>query len=398
MIHDLFNMMHLRRGWVAATLALAWVLGAPVAAQTVVVERTITLPNPADAYAGWPTMTRLADGRLAVVFSGNRRGHVGPYGRVEMMFSSDQGATWTDPIEVFDSPTDDRDAGIVQTPAGTVLVTTFTSNGWSDRYLKEIEAAWPPEEGVYRTWYNSPIDQTKLDDWRRRRDAIPRRWRGEMQGWILRMPGPDQPWSQLVATPVHTPHGPIVLNDGTLLLLGRSKARLEAHRSEDDGLTWSHLGDVPVRSGDDAATDYHEAHVAQLESGRLVAHIRHHGERNKYELLQTVSEDGGATWSVPESTGIWGFPAHLLALGGERVMTTYGKRREPFSIAVRTSEDGGRVWSDESIIAELPPHNDMGYPSTVRLSDNTFATLWYCARTANQYQSDLIFASWRLPD
>ena len=86
---------------------------------------TISLQS--DRYHGWPTLARRQNGELLVVCSGGRETHVCPFGRVELIRSRDEGRTWTFPRTIVDGPTDDRDAGILETQQGTLLVTTFTS-------------------------------------------------------------------------------------------------------------------------------------------------------------------------------------------------------------------------------------------------------------------------------
>lgn len=64
-------------------------------------------------YHGWPTIARRSTGELLLVFSGGRESHVCPFGRVELMRSQDDGATWRWPQVLSDGPIDDRDAGVV---------------------------------------------------------------------------------------------------------------------------------------------------------------------------------------------------------------------------------------------------------------------------------------------
>ena len=78
-------------------------------------------------YHGWPTVARRRSGQLVLACSGGREAHVCPFGRVELMRSDDEGTTWSWPYVVMDSGIDDRDAGVVGTAKGTILVTTFTS-------------------------------------------------------------------------------------------------------------------------------------------------------------------------------------------------------------------------------------------------------------------------------
>ncbi|MEI7803680.1 MAG: gliding motility-associated C-terminal domain-containing protein, partial [Bacteroidota bacterium] len=51
----------------------------------------------------------------------------------------------------------------------------------------------------------------------------------------------------------------------------------------------------PTRQGDDA-TNYHELHAVETNTGKLIAHIRNHNPANDRETLQSESTDGGITW------------------------------------------------------------------------------------------------------
>src|SRR5262245_60791912 len=92
-------------------------------------------------YHGWPTVARLRSGDLALVWSGGREAHVCPFGRVEFMLSSDEGQPWSWPKVIMDGDLDDRDAGIVETGRGTLLVSTFTSLAYEQR-LRDADG-WP---------------------------------------------------------------------------------------------------------------------------------------------------------------------------------------------------------------------------------------------------------------
>ncbi|MFM7930980.1 MAG: sialidase family protein, partial [Pirellula sp.] len=67
-------------------------------------------------YHGWPTLARRSNGELLLAFSGGREKHVCPFGRLEWMRSTDHGKTWGWPQVLLDSPIDDRDAGVLETP------------------------------------------------------------------------------------------------------------------------------------------------------------------------------------------------------------------------------------------------------------------------------------------
>src|SRR5215469_8157100 len=101
---------------------------AALTAQTVPrarIESITTISNHPEHYHGWPTLAARANGELLLAYSGGREAHVCPFGRVELMRSRDGGRHWSWPEVLRDSPIDGRDAGVLQTPTGSLLVTTF---------------------------------------------------------------------------------------------------------------------------------------------------------------------------------------------------------------------------------------------------------------------------------
>src|SRR4051812_34090102 len=161
MLPPAFSSVTSRRHFIlgASLATTAAVLGARARAESTtpraVVQDVRTISLQPQYYHGWPTLTRRRNGDLALVVSGGREGHICPFGRVEMMVSHDQGATWHWPQTILDSASDDRDAGILETARGTLLATTFTSLAY-ERLLLEAEkkkgqpGAWPEER--LRAW------------------------------------------------------------------------------------------------------------------------------------------------------------------------------------------------------------------------------------------------------
>jgi sialidase-1 len=325
---------------------------------------TRTILPAGEPYAGWPTVARRRDGRLWLVWSGGREAHVCPFGQVRAMTSADDGATWTWPRVLLDGAIDDRDSGVVETARGTLLVTTFTSLA-----------------------YEKPLGRIAADDPRRARwlavhdrlDAAGRR--AELGEWLIRSTDSGTTWSARMPTIVNSPHGPIQLADGRLLYAGKElwidAGRIGVCESVDDGLTWRWLAEIPTRAGDDAKGGYHELHAVETADGRIVVQIRNHNQPHAGETLQSESADGGRTWSEPRAIGVWGLPSHLLRLRDDRLVMTYGHRRQPFGNQARVSRDHGRTWSEPLPISADGAAGDLGYPSTVELADGRLLTVWY---------------------
>lgn len=323
---------------------------------------------PDDSYRGWPTLARKADGELLVVCSGGREEHVCPFGRVEMLTSRDDGATWTWPRVLLDGPIDDRDAGILVTARGTLIVTTFTSLAYEPMLAKATAepTTWPAErlarwQGVH----------SRLTAEERQR---------ELGVWAIRSTDGGISWSERRRCLVNSPHGPIQLSDGRLLYPGKElwqgERRVGVAESYDDGENWHWLAEIPAREGD-KFSEYHELHGVETATGRIVVQIRNHNPNHARETLQSDSTDGGRTWSVPRSIGVWGLPSFLMKLRDGRLLMTYGHRRAPLGNQARVSSDDGQTWSEPVIISGDGTSGDLGYPSTVQLDDDSLLTVWY---------------------
>lgn len=333
-----------------------------------------------DLYHGWPTLARRRNGQLLLACSGGRESHVCPFGRVELMQSNDGGRTWLWPRVLMDTAIDDRDAGVVETAKGSILVTTFTSLAY-ESILQKAEK--DPASFDKDSWPRPP---QRLERWRAAHNRLTAdEGKSQLGVWMLRSTDGGVTWSVPYRSLVNGPHGPIALADGRLLYAGKAlwETSLDAHQarvgfceSVDDGVTWRWLADLPARPGD-TSNQYHELHAVETADGRLVAQIRNHNKAAAGETLQSESSDGGKTWSVPHSIGVWGLPSHLLRLKDGRLLMTYGHRRKPLGNQARLSQDHGRTWSEPIIVSGDGTSSDLGYPSTVQLDDGSLVTVWY---------------------
>ena len=329
-------------------------------------------------YHGWPTVARRANGELWVSWSGGRESHVCPFGQVCAMSSHDNGESWSYPRVLLDGPIDDRDSGVLETAKGTLLVTTFTSLAYVPYYEKKAAFAKLEKGG----WQTGGMTPEQFAAWKAAHERLNDGERqAELGVWAIRSTDGGKSWSNRIPTVVNSPHGPTQLKDGRLLYVGKKlwteAKEIGVAHSTDDGLTWNWLADIPTREGDTVVKGYHELHAVEAADGTIIAQIRNHNEANKSETLQTESKDGGLTWSVPHSIGVWGLPSHLLRLRDDRLLMTYGHRRAPYGNQARISEDGGKTWSEPMTISGDGKGGDLGYPSTVELDDGTLLTVWY---------------------
>lgn len=342
------------------------------------------------AYHGWPTVGRRADGELLVVCSGGREAHVCPYGKLHLTRSRDDGATWSDPAVLADGPFDDRDAGVLETSRGTILVNWFTSAAWIEwLYRHEVGELERRRSGT--AW--SRDDRETLTVWSRRRHdllASGASARAELGDWMLRSTDGGATWSPRYATGINSPHGPIQLANGHLLYAGKRtgepgtwKHGNSHHASEigvsvstDDGVSWQWQGPIPAADGH-RDQGYQELHAVEAANGDLVVQIRNANPPHEGETLQAESSDGGATWRRPHGIDVWGLPSHLLRLRDDRLLMTYGHRRKPFGNQARISADHGRTWSPPMTLSDDGIGPDLGYPSSVQLADGRILSVWY---------------------
>lgn len=323
-------------------------------------------------YHGWPTLAKRSNGELLLAFSGGRETHVCPFGRLEWMRSNDDGKTWGWPQVLYDSPIDDRDAGVTETAKGTLLVTNFTSLAYIP-ILERAERTPVGQSGGF-------ADEKLLDEWRAIHGRLSEQQRqNELGCFMIRSIDDGINWTARYRVPMNSPHGPIVTSDGRLLYPGKAlygDKKIGIWESTDDGLSWQLLATIPTREGD-SYEKYHELHAVEAANGILICHIRNENMNNANETLQTESNDGGKTWSQPRPIGVWGLPSHLLRLKDGRLLMSYGHRRRPFGIQARTSHDHGATWSDPMTITNDGVSSDLGYPSTIECGDGTLVTVWY---------------------
>ena len=143
--------------------------------------------------------------------------------------------------------------------------------------------------------------------------------------------------------------------------------------SRDGGLTWNETQEIA------AHPEYYfvEPAMIKLRSGRLLCHMRNCQQTG--HLWQVASDDGGETWSEPEMTPMWGYPAHVVQLDDDRVLSVYGHRRKPYGIRACISRDDGGSWDidDEVIIRDDLVSGGIGYPVSLLLGDNRLVTVYW---------------------
>ena len=96
------------------------------------------------------------------------------------------------------------------------------------------------------------------------------------------------------------------------------------------------------------------------------------------------SENSGRSWSRPEPTELWGYPADLTPLQDGRMLCTYGHRRPPWGLRGCISKDGIHWDANEAFTirqggiappSEVSNYYHIGYPTSIQLRNGTILTV-----------------------
>lgn len=340
-------------------------------------------PDSVFRYFGWPSVTRLADGALAMVASGFRLKHICPFGKGIICYSRDEGKTWTAPAVVMDTPLDDRDCGIVNFGQGRAILTSFNNTIVAQR-------RWNASKSGDHTW-SSDVRRDFSEAYLRVIEEMNVEERYIGSTYRISEDG-GYTFGAVCRSPVTAPHGPCTLADGSLFYVGRrfskddsfddgSEAYIQCWRmNEKDELEY--ISSIDNIYSDGELLYSCEPHSIQLPDGKIIVHIRvqkYGGEKPYFTVFQSESTDGGKTFSKPRQLlrDLGGSPAHLLLHSSGVLISTYGYREAPYGERVMLSYDGGENWETDYILDDAARGGDLGYPATVELRDGSLLTVYY---------------------
>ena len=314
------------------------------------------------AYFAWPTIARLQNGRICVGASGYRVEHICPFGKGVLAFSDDNGETYSEPVAVFDTVLDDRDVGLCVFGQSGLIATSFNNT-------LDFQRQNMPQTKECFDYVNSVSPEDEARD----------------LGVTFRISNDyGKTWSKIYKSPISSPHGPTVLNDGTVLWVGRIQGihnHIEAHTIDTKTGKMTFICDMGIYKYEEFKDCYfYEPHAIQLPDGRIICHLRVENKAETlFTLYQTESADGGVTWSKPVQIigDTDGAPAHIFMHSSGTLISTVSHRSTPYGIWAIFSEDNGKSWSEAKVLFEGKDTDDLGYPSTVELSDGSLITAFY---------------------
>lgn len=353
----------------------------------VIEDAKIIMSNPQGMYKyfGWPTAMRLQNGKIAVGASGYRMSHICPFGKAVISYSEDEGKTYTRPAIVIDGFLDDRDGGLCTFGEKGLILTSFNNeNALQLQFIDGHCCKRTEEEKKYILSYLDLIS--------------PEQEAAELGAYFKISYDCGITFSEKTyKSPITSPHGPIELQDGTILWVGTVKNYSDGNPEQirawsinpQDG-SMAQIGMIPNVTDDEGkAIHLCEPYAVQLKDGTIVCHIR---VEPAFTTYQTVSKDNGKTWSVPEPLlpKRGGAPAFLYEHSSGVLISVYGYRNSPYGVRAMFSKDGGKTWDTDNIVYATETSGDLGYPSVVELEDGSLLTVFYARESADPWAPSVI--------
>ena len=344
-----------------------------------------TIPEDASTVAklsghfAFPDVVKLESGKLMAVFR-NGSTHADESGAIIAAFSDD-GINWEEPVVIMDDETiDDRDPSIAVLSDGRVAMNWFKYRYAADHnepWVHHLFFALSDKTGA---GFGKPVqvdtgifdysETAVLDDngiWVNEKgeeitvgasssSAVEHEGKIIIPGYF----GGALNWSSMGSTP---------------------KTRVVLFESADGGATWT---PNKVEAEIDDKLWLSEPALLKVTDKRWLLHVRTAkgaSPSNKGDLVQSVSEDGGKTWSPYESLGFVAHAPELLKLENGVIISSFrwldwdiNVNREAVSMVY--SLDGGATWSDviEILDCDLA---ECGYPGMVELPDNKILVVYY---------------------
>lgn len=337
-------------------LALAGVVGVIAAAGAdTPSDRPLASAEHAAVVTGqgyFPVALRLQDGRIAVILRGGAP-HLGIQGRLDMVFSADEGKTWTAPSVVARSEVDNRNPALGQAADGTLVAGFWRTARYHDN-------------GRYDPKLDKPVNT-----------------------WVTRSADGGKTWSEPAEVDVTdigwgSPYGRIVtLPDGAMLMAvyggpvqsespkaDPNENHSYIYRSTDNGRSWKRFAEVGAGAG-----QFNETSLLLPGGKEMLAALRSRAG----EVWTSRSADAGKSWAPPQRiTPRNVHPGDLCLLPGGRVLLTVGQRAGPFGVCGLVSDASGSFhWSRRFTLLEDAVSRDCGYPSSVLLRDGRVLTVYY---------------------
>ncbi len=329
-------------------------------------------------YSAFPSLVVRPDGEILCAFrrAPDRRKlwqapgvtHTDANSYLVMVRSRDQGKTWTrEPELIFAHPLGgSQDPCMVQLRDGSIVCSSY---GWA---LLPAETAEKKKDTLTHTPF------AFLGGYILRSDNGGISWKGP----FLPIHTPGDNTLDALGRPVAAYNRGAMLQgrDGNLYWaaaanVGPSNRHASVHllRSSDRGETWQYM--CPIAR--DEKVQFNETSLVETRDGDIVAFMRTADFDGK--LTYARSKDGGKSFQPWQDSGFYGYPAHALRLGDDRIFLVYGYRQKPFGIRARLLQPDASdiATATEIVLRDDAGTGDIGYPWSVLLPGGRVLVAYY---------------------
>lgn len=304
-------------------------------------------------FQGIPGLSRAANGRLWALWYAGGTGE-GELNYVVLVTSGDDGKTWSGPKLVIDPPGPVRayDPAIWHDPSGRMWVFWAQSYRW-----------WDGRSGVWAiTTDDSDQENPKWTEPRRLCNGIMMNKPTVLSNgdWLLPVAIWKQPTKESIEHRFDLPEE----RGGNIFI------------SKDQGKTFQLLGqtDVPERTFD-------EHMIVERKDNSLWTLVR-----TRYGIGESISTDGGKTWSEGKASDIPHVNARFFIRrlkSGNLLMVRHNPadKKSRRDLTAFLSQDDGKTWQGGLLLDE---RSGVSYPDGVQSDDGTIYIIYDFARTRDK--------------
>ncbi|MEQ8638227.1 sialidase family protein [Gimesia maris] len=304
-------------------------------------------------FQGIPGLSRAANGRLWALWYAGGTGE-GELNYVVLVTSGDDGKTWSGPKLVIDPPGPVRayDPAIWHDPSGRMWVFWAQSYRW-----------WDGRSGVWAiTTDDSDQENPKWTEPRRLCNGIMMNKPTVLSNgdWLLPVAIWKQPAKESIEHRFDLPEE----RGGNIFI------------SKDQGKTFQLLGqtDVPERTFD-------EHMIVERKDNSLWTLVR-----TRYGIGESISTDGGKTWSEGKASDIPHVNARFFIRrlkSGKLLMVRHNPadKKSRRDLTAFLSQDDGKTWQGGLLLDE---RSGVSYPDGVQSDDGTIYIIYDFARTRDK--------------
>ena len=349
---------------------------------TIPEEKTDIVTSNGSKHYAFPDIAKLDNGKIMLVYR-QGSGHAEDSGRI-LSHYSDDGENWSDPELLMDDNTiDDRDPSIAVLSSGRVAMNWFQYNypvDYSEPWMHHVMFSTSGSSGLD---FDDPV---QVDPGLFNYTAV-----AELNGdgiWVDS--DENEIKSYASSSSIIEDNGKIIIpayggNSLNFKAMSKTpKGPIVFFISEDEGQTWS-METVQAKAPEN--TWLQEPALLKVDEKKWILQVRTAlgaSPSNRGELMQSVSDDGGKTWSDYRSLEVVAHAPELLLLKNGVIISSFrwlnwldeGSDIKREAVSMIYSTDKGETWS-EIIEIEDCGLVECGYPGMLELENDRILVAYY---------------------